>query len=232
MIEIRNLSFGYEDELILKDINLEIKKGSYTAIIGANGPGKTTLAKHLNALLLPVKGSVTVGGIDSKKNQEGIRKKVGFVFQNPEDQLVYSVVEEDIAFGLENLETGARRMRKIVAGVMKELGIENLAKKNVNMLSLGQKQLVALAGILAMKPEYIVFDEPTTMLDSKNKKNTLEIIKKLNKESKIGIILVTNVIEDIKDSERVVILDKGKIAFNDKKSKLNKRILRKAGLDV
>ena len=232
MIEIRNLSFGYEDELILKDINLEIKKGSYTAIIGANGSGKTTLAKHLNALLLPVKGSVTVGGIDSKKNQEGIRKKVGFVFQNPEDQLVYSVVEEDIAFGLENLETGARRMRKIVAGVMKELGIENLAKKNVNMLSLGQKQLVALAGILAMKPEYIVFDEPTTMLDSKNKKNTLEIIKKLNKESKIGIILVTNVIEDIKDSERVVILDKGKIAFNDKKSKLNKRILRKAGLDV
>ena len=232
MIEIRNLSFGYEDELILKDINLEIKKGSYTAIIGANGSGKTTLAKHLNALLLPVKGSVTVGGIDSKKNQEGIRKKVGFVFQNPEDQLVYSVVEEDIAFGLENLGTGARRMRKIVAGVMKELGIENLAKKNVNMLSLGQKQLVALAGILAMKPEYIVFDEPTTMLDSKNKKNTLEIIKKLNKESKIGIILVTNVIEDIKDSERVVILDKGKIAFNDKKSKLNKRILRKAGLDV
>ena len=232
MIEIRNLSFGYEDELILKNINLEIKKGSYTAIIGANGSGKTTLAKHINALLLPAKGSVTVGGIDSKKNQEGIRKKVGFVFQNPEDQLVYSIVEEDIAFGLENLGIETRRMRSMAAGVIKELGIENLAKKNVNMLSLGQKQLVALAGILVMNPEYIVFDEPTTMLDSKNKKNIMETIKKLNKESKIGIILITNVIGDIKDSEKVIILNKGRIAFNDKKSKLNKHILKKAGLDV
>lgn len=232
MIEIRNLSFGYEDELILKNINLEIKKGSYTAIIGANGSGKTTLAKHLNSLLLPAKGSVIVDGIDTKNSQDAVIKKVGFVFQNPEDQLVYSIVEEDIAFGLENLGIEARIMGKMVAGVMKELGIENLAKKNVNMLSLGQKQLVALAGILAMNPEYIVFDEPTTMLDSKNKKNIMKIIKKLNKEGKIGIILVTNVIEDIKDSERVVILNKGKIAFNDKKSKLNKRILRKAGLDV
>lgn len=232
MIEIRNLSFGYEDELILKNINLEIKKGSYTAIIGANGSGKTTLAKHLNALLLPVKGSVIVEDIDSKKNQEDIRKKVGFVFQNPEDQLIYSIVEEDIAFGLENLGIETRRMRSMITRVMKELGIENLAKKNVNMLSLGQKQLVALAGILVMSPEYIVFDEPTTMLDSKNKKNIMEIIRKLNKKGKIGVILITNIIEDTKDSEKVIILNKGKIAFDDKKSKLNKHILMKAGLDV
>lgn len=232
MIEIRNLSFGYEDELILKNINLEIKKGGYTAIIGANGSGKTTLAKHLNALLLPVKGSVIVEDIDSKKNQEDIRKKVGFVFQNPEDQLIYSIVEEDIAFGLENLGIETRRMRSMITRVMKELGIENLAKKNVNMLSLGQKQLVALAGILVMSPEYIVFDEPTTMLDSKNKKNIMEIIRKLNKKGKIGVILITNIIEDTKDSEKVIILNKGKIAFDDKKSKLNKHILMKAGLDV
>ncbi|MBI2208716.1 ATP-binding cassette domain-containing protein [Candidatus Woesearchaeota archaeon] len=154
------------------------------------------------------------------------------MFQNPEDQLIYSIVEEDIAFGLENLGIETRRMRSMITRVMKELGIENLAKKNVNMLSLGQKQLVALAGILVMSPEYIVFDEPTTMLDSKNKKNIMEIIRKLNKKGKIGVILITNIIEDTKDSEKVIILNKGKIAFDDKKSKLNKHILRKAGLDV
>ena len=232
MIEIRNLSFGYEDELILKNISMEIKEGSYTAIIGANGSGKTTLAKHLNSLLLPAKGSVIVDGIDGKKDQGSVRKKVGFVFQNPEDQLIYSIVEEDIAFGLENLGIETKEMKIRVKNIMKGLGIENLAKKNVNMLSLGQKQLVALAGILVMNPEYIVFDEPTTMLDSKNKKNIMGIIEKLNKKDKIGIILVTNIIGDIKDSGNVVILNDGKVIFNDKKSKLNKNILKKAGLDV
>ena len=232
MIEIRNLSFGYEDELILKNISMEIKEGSYTAIIGANGSGKTTLAKHLNSLLLPAKGSVIVDGIDGKKDQGSVRKKVGFVFQNPEDQLIYSIVEEDIAFGLENLGIETKEMKIRVKNIMKGLGIENLAKKNVNMLSLGQKQLVALAGILVMNPEYIVFDEPTTMLDSKNKKNIMGIIEKLNKKDKIGIILVTNIIGDIKDSGKVVILNDGKVIFNDKKSKLNKNILKKAGLDV
>ena len=232
MIEIRNLSFGYEDELILRNISLKIKAGSYTAIIGANGSGKTTLAKHLNSLLLPAKGSVIVDGIDAKKDQDSVRKKVGFVFQNPEDQLIYSIVEEDIAFGLENLRIETKEMKIRVKNIMKELGIENLAKKNVNMLSLGQKQLVALAGILVMNPEYIVFDEPTTMLDNKNKKNITGIIEKLNKKDKIGIILVTNIIGDIKDSDKVVILNDGKIIFNDKKSKLDKNILKRAGLDV
>ena len=232
MIEIRNLSFGYEDELILRNISLKIKAGSYTAIIGANGSGKTTLAKHLNSLLLPAKGSVIVDGIDAKKDQDSVRKKVGFVFQNPEDQLIYSIVEEDIAFGLENLRIEKKEMKIRVKNIMKELGIENLAKKNVNMLSLGQKQLVALAGILVMNPEYIVFDEPTTMLDNKNKKNITGIIEKLNKKDKIGIILVTNIIGDIKDSDKVVILNDGKIIFNDKKSKLDKNILKRAGLDV
>ena len=232
MMKIKNLYFKYEDELILKNINLKIKDGCYTAIVGANGSGKTTLAKHLNALLMPAKGSVIVDGIDTKNNQFEVRKKVGFVFQNPEDQLVYSIVEEDIAFGLENLGMETKEMKSKVNEILKELNIEYIAKKNVNVLSAGQKQLTALAGILAMSPKYIVFDEPTTLLDNKNKANIMKIIKKLNKKSKIGIILVTNLLNDIKYADNVVVMGNGKIIFDDKKSKLNNKILKKAGLDA
>jgi len=232
MIKIKNLDFRYEDELILKNMNLKLKDGCYTAIIGANGSGKTTLAKHLNALLMPTKGSVIVDDIDTKKDQFNARKKVGFVFQNPEDQLVYSIVEEDIAFGLENLGMKTKEMKTKVNEMIKELNIEYLAKKNVNMLSAGQKQLTALAGILVMNPKYIVFDEPTTLLDNKNKANIMKIIKKLNKTSKIGIILVTNLLNDIKYADNVVVMSDGKIIFNDKKYKLNNKILKKAGLDA
>ena len=232
MISIKILDFKYEDELILKNINLELKDGCYTAIIGANGSGKTTLAKHLNALLMPTKGSVIVDGIDTKKDQFSVRKKVGFVFQNPEDQLVYSIVEEDIAFGLENLGIETKEMKTKVNEIMKELNIEYLAKKNVNMLSAGQKQLTALAGILVMSPKYIVFDEPTTLLDNKNKKNIMEVINKLNKKNKIGIILITNLLNDIKYADNAVVMGNGNIIFDDKKSKLNKNILKKAGLDA
>ena len=232
MISIKSLDFRYEDELILKNINLELKDGCYTAIIGANGSGKTTLAKHLNALLLPIKGSVIIDNIDTKKDQFNARKKVGFVFQNPEDQLVYSIVEEDIAFGLENLGMETKEMKSKVNEILKELNIEYIAKKNVNVLSAGQKQLTALAGILAMSPKYIVFDEPTTLLDNKNKKNIMGLINKLNKRNNIGIILVTNLLSDIKYADSVVVMSDGKIIFDDKKSKLNKNILKKAGLDA
>ncbi|MBI2523065.1 ATP-binding cassette domain-containing protein [Candidatus Woesearchaeota archaeon] len=232
MIQIKNLDFKYEDELILKNINLELKDGCYTAIIGANGSGKTTLAKHLNALLMPTKGSVTIDEIDTKKDQISVRKKVGFVFQNPEDQLVYSIVEEDIAFGLENLGMRTEEMKTKVNSTIKGLDIEYLAKKNVNILSAGQKQLTALAGILAMSPKYIVFDEPTTLLDNKNKKNIMDVVNTLNKENKIGIILVTNLLNDIKYAKNVIVICNGRIIFNDKKSKLNNKILKKAGLDA
>jgi len=232
MIQIKNLDFKYEDELILKNINLNILNSTYTAIIGANGSGKTTLAKHLNALLLPTKGSVNIDNIDTKKDQFNVRKDVGFVFQNPEDQLVYSIVEEDIAFGLENLGLETKEMKTKVNEIMKEVQINYLAKKNVNMISAGQKQLVALAGVLVMNPKYIVFDEPTTLLDNKNKTNIMSTINKLNKKNKMGIILVTNLLSDIKYAENVIVLNNGKIIFNNLKSKLNKNILKKAGLDV
>jgi energy-coupling factor transport system ATP-binding protein len=232
MIQIKNLYFKYEDELVLNNIDLRINDGAYMAIIGANGSGKTTLAKHLNALLLPTKGSVMIDNIDTKKDQFNVRKKVGFVFQNPEDQLVHSIVEEDIAFGLENLGIDTKNMKKSVNKIMEDLKITYLSKKNVNMISAGQKQLTALAGILVMSPNYIVFDEPTTLLDNKNKRTIMKVINKLNKKNKMGIILVTNLLSDIKYAENVIVLSKGKVIFNDRKSKLNKDILKKAGLDV
>ena len=232
MIQIKNLYFKYEDELVLNNINLKLKDRSYTAIIGANGSGKTTLAKHLNALLLPTKGSVIVDEIDTKKDQFNVRKNVGFIFQNPEDQLVHSIVEEDIAFGLENIGIETNAIKNKVRNILRLLNIEYLAKKNVNMISAGQKQLTALAGVLVMEPKYIVFDEPTTTLDNKNKRNIMSIIAKLNKKNKMGIILVTNLLSDIKYADKVIVIAKGNIIFNDKKSKLNKSILKKAGLDV
>jgi len=230
MIQAKDLQFMYEDEPILRDINLEIKEGSFTAIIGANGSGKTTLAKHFNALLMPTRGNVFVDGIDTKKDETGARKKVGFVFQNFEDQIIYSTVEEDVAFGLENLGLKQKDAEKIVAGTLKSLRIGELAKKNVNTLSLGQKQLVALAGVLAMKPEYVVFDEPATMLDAKNKKNIMGLIKELNKKCRIAVIMITNVIEDLKYADYVIVLKAGRILFDDKKSRLSIKVMKEAGL--
>ena len=230
MIKVKNLYFRYDKEFVLKNINLEIKEGSFTAIIGANGSGKTTLAKHFNALLTPTKGSVLIDGIDARQNEFNSRKKVGFVFQNFEDQLVYSIVEDDIAFGLENLELENSEIKKIVGNTLNRLKIENLAKSNVNMLSSGQKQLVALAGVLAMKPKYIVFDEPTTMLDIKNKKNIMHVIKELNKKYKLTIILITNILDDLKYADDLVVLKNGDVIFNNRKAEVNKKILKEAGL--
>lgn len=231
MIKVKNLYFKYEEEFVLKGISLEIKEVSFTAIIGANGSGKTTLAKHFNGLIVPDKGSVLVDNIDTKKGSLNARKKVGFVFQNFEDQIVYPIVEEDIGFGLENLGYGNDKIKEITKEILKRLNIEHLAKLNVNTLSQGQKQLVALAGVLAMKPKCIVFDEPTTNLDEKNKKNILSLIKELNKKDKITIVLVTNVLNELKYADNVIVMKNGNIIFNDKKSKLNKKIIKEAGLD-
>lgn len=231
MIEAKNLYFRYDDEFVLKNINLSINEGSFTAIVGANGSGKTTLARHFNALLLPTKGKVIIDGVGTKKDEFNARKKVGFVFQNFEDQIIHSIVEEDVAFGLENLGLASNQIINIANETLEKLKIKHLAKQNVNMLSSGQKQLVALAGVLAMEPKYIVFDEPTTMLDAKNKKNIMEIIKKLNKNGRITIILITNVLDDVAYADNVVVLKGGGIIFNNKKSRLDRQIFRKAGLN-
>ncbi len=230
MIQVKNLSFKYEEHFVLSGINLEIKEGSFTAIIGANGSGKSTLTKHFNALLLPTDGSVLVDGVNTKKNQFEVRKKVGFVFQNFEDQIVYPIVEEDIAFGLENLGLKSEEIKKIVNETLEKLRIKKLANLNVNALSIGQKQLLALAGVLAMQPKYIVFDEPTTMLDVANKKHIISVIKELNEKDKLTVIMITNALEDLRHAENVVVLKTGRIIFNDKNELLNKETLLKANL--
>ena len=230
MIKTKNLYFKYEEDIILKNINLEVKEGSFAAIIGANGSGKTTLAKHFNALLMPTKGEVLVDSVSTKKDELNARKKVGFVFQNFEDQIVYPVVEEDIAFGLENLNLSNNEIENAVDGILKELKIKHLAKRNVNTLSMGQKQLVALAGVLAMKPKCIVFDEPTTNLDEKNKKNIMGVITSLNKKRGMTIILITNVLNDLKYADDIVVLKEGIMIFRGKKSGLRNKILKEAHL--
>ena len=230
MIEVKNLWFKYEEDFILKNVSLEIKENSFIAIIGANSSGKTTLAKHFNALLIPTKGNIIVDGIDTKKDDFNARKNVGFVFQNFEDQIIHSIVDEDVAFGLENLGLSSNRIIKIVDETLNKLRIKHIAKNNVNILSMGQKQLVALAGVLAMKPKYIVFDEPTTNLDVKNKINILNAVRDLNKKDKITAILITNVLDDLRYAEDVIVMKNGKIIFDDAKPKLNKKILKKAGL--
>lgn len=230
MIKINNIDYRYEDKSVLKGVSLKIKEGDFIAILGHNGSGKTTLIKHLNALLLPDKGDISVDGINTKKDSWEIRQKVGIVFQNPEDQLINSIVEEDIAFGLENLGLKPEDIQKKVKNILNKLNIYHLAKENVNNLSFGQKQLVALAGVLVMKPKYIVFDEPTTVLDPKNKLNIIKIMAALNKEG-TTIILVTNNLDDIKKYvKKVIVLKNGKLIFNDKKERLNKNILKKADM--
>ena len=230
MILTKNLHYCYEDKQVLTNINLEILKGTFTAIIGANGSGKTTLAKHFNALLVPDKGDVFVDDINTKESPREVRKKVGCVFQNPEDQIVHSIVEEDVAFGLENLGIFQTEMQKRVKETLIMLNITHLEKSNVNFLSAGQKQLVALAGVLAMMPDYIILDEPTTLLDSMNKKNIISIITRLNKKEKKTIILVTNLLGDLRYAERIIVLKSGEVIFNGTKSRITGKIIEIAGL--
>ncbi len=231
MIEINAVQFGYGKAPVLKGIGLRLEEGSFTAIVGPNGSGKTTLLKHLNGLLLPDKGMVRIDGIDSRHGSRKIMRLVGFVFQNPEDQLVNSIVEEDIAFGLENLGLPTEEIQRRVSEVLGKLGIAMLAKENVNCLSFGQKQLVALAGVLAMQPKYIVFDEPTAMLDPRNKSTILGMMKQLNDEGK-AIVVATNNLADVRRHVKtIIVLNGGKVVFKGKSERLNRSVLREAGLD-
>ena len=232
MIKLIGISCKYDNRTILKGINLDIYEGDFIAIIGHNGSGKTTLVKHLNALLVPDRGDIFVDNIDTKKNSWEIRKKVGIVFQNPEDQLINSIVEEDVAFGLENLCLPSSEIQNKTKNVLQKLNISHLAKDNVNNLSFGQKQLVALAGGLVMEPSYIIFDEPASMLDPKHKQNIMGIMRQLNKQGKTIILVTNNLIDIAKYVKRVVVLSKGEIMFDDKKSRLSNSILKKAEMYV
>lgn len=221
ILKIENLVFEYtqyeggETVQAVRDVSLEIERGSFTAIIGRNGSGKSTLAKNINALLLPTSGKVFVGGIDTEDEDRvwELRQRVGMVFQNPDNQLVSTVVEDDVAFGPENLGVPPEEIRRRVDAALKAVGMYEHRKKAPHLLSGGQKQRVAIAGAIAMRPECIVFDEPTAMLDPSGRREVMEIIQNLNREG-ITVILITHFMEEAAEADRVVIMDRGQIRMD------------------
>lgn len=221
MISIKNLSFkyDYEDENakeILKDINLEIKEGEFVALLGHNGSGKSTLAKLINGLLLPGQGDVLVDWMNTKSEEEiwDIRRTAGMVFQNPDNQLVATIVEDEVAFGPENMGIEPSEIRKRVDSALEDVGMAEYKKNAPHLLSGGQKQRVAIAGILAMSPKYIILDEPTAMLDPSGRREVIDTLIKLNKEEGKTIILITHYMEEAAISDRVVVMEDGNMVLS------------------
>ena len=236
-IEVKNIDFSYEEgDEILKDFSLSIEKGSFVAILGHNGSGKSTLAKLLNGLNLPDSGKVLIDGIDTADEEKAmdIRNKVGLVFQNPDNQIVATIVEEDVAFGPENLGLDRKEIRKRVDESLEAVGMLEYMRHEPHRLSGGQKQRVAIAGILAMQPECVVFDEPTAMLDPRGRKDVMSIIKKLNKEMGKTVVLITHYLDEATKADRVVVIDSGKIIADGKPKKVFNEVelLKNVGLDV
>lgn len=216
MIEVNHLSHLYVDEngndvRALDDVSLTIRRGEFVAIIGTNGSGKSTLAKHFNVLLQPTAGTVTVCGFDTLNDEHiwNIRQHVGMVFQNPDNQIVAAVVEEDVAFGPENLGVPSAEIRKRVDDALAAVNMTEYAEHGPHLLSGGQKQRIAIAGVLAMKPDCIVLDEPTAMLDPKGRLEVLETIHRLNKEEGITIVIITHFMEEAVTADRVVVMKNG-----------------------
>lgn len=222
LIKFSNVTHFYNDGqenkiTSLSEINFEIQKGDFIAIIGANGSGKSTLAKHINGLLLPSQGDVFVENYNTKdpENIWEIRKKIGMVFQNPDNQLVATTVEDDIAFGLENIGMEEEEMKERVDWALNIVDLNELRNSEPHLLSGGQKQKVVIAGALAMHTSYLVLDEPTSMLDPKGRKEVLEITKRLNQEEKITIIYITQFMSEAAEFNKIILLDKGKIILSD-----------------
>lgn len=216
MIEVNHLSHLYVDEngndvRALDDVSLSIGRGEFVAIIGTNGSGKSTLAKHFNVLLQPTEGTVTVCGFNTLDDEHiwNIRQHVGMVFQNPDNQIVAAVVEEDVAFGPENLGVSSAEIRKRVDDALAAVNMTEYAEHGPHLLSGGQKQRIAIAGVLAMKPDCIVLDEPTAMLDPKGRLEVLETIHRLNKEEGITIVIITHFMEEAVTADRVVVMKNG-----------------------
>ncbi len=222
MIKFKDVTHFYNTEqdkkiVSLSEINLEIHKGDLIAIIGANGSGKSTLAKHINGLLLPSKGEVLVENLNTRDMEAvwDIRKKVGMVFQNPDNQLIATTVEDDIAFGLENIGILKEEMDKRVDWALNIVGLNGLRNSEPHLLSGGQKQRVVIAGALAMHTSCLVLDEPTSMLDPKGRKRILEVVKNLNKEEGITIVYITQFMSEAVQFDKIFVLDKGRIALAD-----------------
>lgn len=246
IIEVENVSFDYisRDEdgkeisrsPVLKDISLSVPEGQFLAILGHNGCGKSTLAKHFNAILTPTAGKVTVAGIDTSDEERlfDIRQTVGMVFQNPDNQLVATIVEEDVAFAPENMGVPQPEIRRRVDEALKQVDMYEYREHAPHQLSGGQKQRVAIAGVIAMQPKCIVMDEPTAMLDPKGRREVMNTIHALNKEKGITVVLITHYMDEAAQADRVVVMDGGKIIMDNVPKKIFSRVkeLRAVGLDV
>ncbi len=220
IIEFNDVCFQYDEEegtqTILDNFNLSIEKGSFVCILGHNGSGKSTVARLMNGLRIPASGSVLVDGLSTadEKNEFDIKKRVGLVFQNPDNQIIATIVEDDVAFGLENLGVESREIRERVDNALKSVDMYEYRNKAPHLLSGGQKQRIAIAGILAMEPDCIVLDEPTAMLDPLGRKEVLSTITKLNREKGITIVLITHYMDEAVLADRVVVMDDGLIILD------------------
>ena len=221
-IQVEHLAYTYPgvDDTpgvaVFKDLSLQIEQGTFVAILGGNGCGKSTLAKHFNTILLPCGGSVTVFGMDTSDEEKliQIRRTVGMVFQNPDNQIVANVVEEDVAFGPENLGVASPAIRHRVDNALKQVGMYEYREHAPHLLSGGQKQRVAIAGVIAMEPKCIVLDEPTAMLDPRGRREVMDTIRQLNKDKNITVILITHHMDEAAQAQRVVVLHKGQVALD------------------
>ncbi len=216
LIELNNVSYSYDKvNFAVKSVSLKVEEGEYVAIIGHNGSGKSTLAKIMNGLLFPDKGEATVDGFSSKdkKSVFEIRKRVGVVFQNPDNQLVASIVEDDVAFGPENLGVPRKEIGERIDFALSSVNMEEFRHRSPTRLSGGQKQRIAIAGVLALKPKVLVLDESTAMLDPKGRKEVLGVAEKLNKEQKTTVVSITHYMEEVISADRVIIMSDGRIVL-------------------
>lgn len=238
MISIKNIEYSYDGAVrkALDGVSLEIGEGEFVAIVGHNGSGKSTLAKMLNALLLPDAGSVSVFGMDTSDEEKtlDIRKKVGIVFQNPDNQIVTTVVEEDVGFGPENLGVSTKEIIERVHNALDAVGMLDYARHAPHMLSGGQKQRIAIAGVLAIDPDVLVFDEATAMLDPLGRKAVIEIASRLNKEKGKTVVMITQYMEEVTAADRVIVMNGGKVAMTGTPVEVFRRgaELRELRLDV
>lgn len=244
MIKCTNVSFKYiknseginEEKYAVKKVDLEVKKGEFLVILGHNGSGKSTIAKHMNALVIPTEGTVVVDGLDTSKpeNVWNIRSKAGMVFQNPDNQLVATIVEEDVAFGPENLGIEPSEIRKRVDESLEKVGMTKYKRHAPHLLSGGQKQRIAIAGILAIDPQCIIFDEPTAMLDPSGRRDVLENIKDLNKNHGMTVVLITHYMDEAAQADRIIVMDGGSIKMEGTPREIFPQVehMKRIGLDV
>ena len=238
LIEIQNVSYAYEDAAAkaLNNVSLTINDGEFVAVVGHNGSGKSTLAKHLNALLLPTEGKVLVDGMDTADEADtlSIRQRVGMVFQNPDNQLVTTIVEEDVAFGPENIGVPGNEIRTRVDRALAAVSMEKYAHSAPNMLSGGQKQRIAIAGMLAMQPKVLVLDEATAMLDPKGRRDIIDLVTKLHKENGITVVMITQYMEEVIGADRVAVMSGGELILEGTPKEVfsQDELLHKHRLDV